>query len=250
VVSARSVDGGGAVLTFLDVTEVRRLETVRRDFVANVSHELKTPLTSVRGFAETLLEDDPPEDLRRTFLSSIRANTLRLQHLVDDLLDLSRLESGGWIAKEGEVELGRAIRELWDGFEETASAGGLEFSLEGDATVSADLQGVVQVFRNLLANAIRYTPDGGSIAVKITVEGPATKVEVRDTGIGIPASALPRVFERFFRVDPARARAEGGTGLGLAIVRHLVRAMGGKVWAESEPGKGTSFFVTLPTASS
>ena len=249
VVSARSVEGGGAVLTFLDVTEVRRLETVRRDFVANVSHELKTPLTSVRGFAETLLEDDPPEDLRRTFLSSIRANTLRLQHLVDDLLDLSRLESGGWIAKEEKVELGPAMRDLWDSFQETASAGGLDFSMEGDATVFADRQGVVQVFRNLIANAIRYTPDGGSIKVEIRVEGPVTKVEVRDTGIGIPASALPRVFERFFRVDPHRARAKGGTGLGLAIVRHLVRAMGGKVWAESEPGKGTSFFVTLPTAS-
>ena len=112
--------------------------------------------------------------------------------------------------------------------------------------VLADLQGVIQVFQNLIANAIRYTPDGGSIAVQIRPGEPFTQVEVRDTGIGIPASALPRVFERFFRVDSARARAEGGTGLGLAIVRHLVHAMEGDVWAESRPEEGTSFFVTLP----
>jgi signal transduction histidine kinase len=246
LVSARPVEGGGTVVIFLDVTEVRRLELVRRDFVANVSHELKTPLTSVRGFAETLLEDDPPEELRRVFLSSIRGNTLRLQHLVDDLLDLSRLESGGWVARKEEVGLGPVVEDLWESFQEGASARGLSFSLQGDATVLADLQGVIQVFRNLLANAIRYTPDGGSITVEIAEAGLFTKVEVRDTGIGIPASALPRVFERFFRVDSARARAEGGTGLGLAIVRHLVDAMGGNVWAESEPGKGTSIFVMLP----
>jgi signal transduction histidine kinase len=249
-VSARPVEGGGAVIIFLDVTEVRRLETVRSDFVANVSHELKTPLTSVRGFAETLLEDDPPEDLRRSFLSSIRSNTLRLQHLVDDLLDLSRLESGGWVAGEEELALGPVLEDLWESFQEAASARGLAFSLKGDATVSADVQGVVQVFRNLIANAIQYSQDGGSVTVEITAEGPVRRVEVRDTGIGIPASALPRVFERFFRVDSARSRAEGGTGLGLAIVKHLVDAMGGKVWAESEPGKGTSFYVTLPGAAS
>ncbi len=249
LVSAQSVDGGGAIVIFLDVTEVRRLETVRRDFVANVSHELKTPLTSLRGFAETLLEDDPPADLRRTFLSSIRANALRLQHLVDDLLDLSRLESGGWVAKDAVVELGPVFEDLWDNFQEGASVRGLSFSLRGNATVSADLQGVIQVFQNLIANAIRYTPNGGSIVVEIQQDGAFTRVEVRDTGIGIPASALPRVFERFFRVDSARARAEGGTGLGLAIVRHLVGAMGGRVWAESELGKGTSFFVALPSGS-
>lgn len=249
LVSAKPIHGGGAVVIFLDVTEVRRLETVRRDFVANVSHELKTPLTALRGFAETLLEDDPPEDLRRSFLSSIRANTLRLQHLVDDLLDLSRLESGGWVAKKEPVDLGSVVEDLWGGFEDAAEGRGLAFSLEGSAVVAADLQGVIQVFRNLIANAIRYTPDGGSITIEIREKGPVTTVEVRDTGIGIPASALPRVFERFFRVDSARARAEGGTGLGLAIVRHLVDAMGGEVRAESELGKGTSFFVTLPSAS-
>lgn len=247
LVSARPVEGGSVVISFLDVTETRRLETVRRDFVANVSHELKTPLTSIRGFAETLLEDDPPQSLRRDFLSSIRANTLRLQHLVDDLLDLSRLESGGWVAKKVPVELGPVVEDLWEGFRERAEARGLGFSLKGDATVLADPQGVIQIFQNLIANAIRYTPDGGSIAVEIRQEESQATAEVRDTGIGIPPEAIPRVFERFFRVDSARARAEGGTGLGLAIVRHLVNAMGGKVWAESKLEDGTSFFVRLPS---
>ncbi len=246
LVSARAVAEGGTVVSFLDVTEIRRLEMVRRDFVANVSHELKTPLTSLRGFAETLIEDDPPDNLRSDFLSSIRSNALRLQNLVDDLLDLSRLESGGWVAKREIVDLGPVVEDLWEGFREKADSRNLSFSLEGSAAVPADLAGVVQVFQNLIANAIRYTPDGGSIAVLIRPGESFTEVEVRDTGIGIPASALPRVFERFFRVDSARARAEGGTGLGLAIVRHLVEAMGGKVWAESQPEEGTSFFVRFP----
>jgi len=246
IVSARSVEGGGAVITFLDVTEIRRLEMVRRDFVANASHELKTPLTSMRGFAETLLEDDPPEDLRRDFLGSIRANTLRLQHLVDDLLDLSRLESGGWVAKREIVDVRPLVEGLLEGFSHRAQDRRLELTLEGDIRVQADEQGLTQVIHNLIDNAIQYTQEGGSISVHLReVEG-LGQVEVRDTGPGIPTSALPRVFERFFRVDPARSRAEGGTGLGLAIVRHLVEAMGGTVWAESELGQGTRMFFTLP----
>ncbi|MGD2122454.1 MAG: ATP-binding protein [Gemmatimonadota bacterium] len=249
IVSARRVEGGGAVVTFLEVTEIRRLEMVRRDFVANASHELKTPLTAMRGFAETLLEDDPPENLKRDFLGSIRSNTLRLQHLVDDLLDLSRLESGGWMAREEVVDLRSVVEDLWSGFRQRLSARDLAFSVDGNALVLADEQGVNQVIRNLVDNAIQYTPDGGSISVRIWGEGPLARIEVRDTGIGIPTAALPRIFERFFRVDPARSRAEGGTGLGLAIVRHLVEAMGGKVWAESELGQGTRIFVSLLRAS-
>jgi signal transduction histidine kinase len=245
IVSARRVEGGGAVVTFLDVTEIRRLEMVRRDFVANASHELKTPLTAMRGFAETLIEDDPPEDLRRDFLGSIRSNTLRLQNLVDDLLDLSRLESGGWVAREELVEVRGVVEDLRSGLQTKLSDRALTFSVEGNAFVLADEQGIAQVVRNLVDNAIQYTPEGGSIGVKIWEEGPLARIEVRDTGIGIPTAVLPRIFERFFRVDPARSRAEGGTGLGLAIVRHLVEAMGGEVWAESELGQGTGIFVTL-----
>ncbi len=246
IVTARSAEGGGAVVTFLDVTEIRRLEMVRRDFVANASHEMKTPLTSMRGFAETLLEDDPPEDLRRDFLGLIRSNTLRLQNLVDDLLDLSRLESGGWVAKAEEVDIAPLVEEIWDGFRHSASERKLAFSLEGNAAVIADEQGLSQIVRNLIENAVQYTPDQGSISVLIREDGPRAWIEVRDTGIGIPTAALPRIFERFFRVDPARSRAAGGTGLGLAIVRHLAEAMAGEVRAESELGQGTCISVALP----
>jgi signal transduction histidine kinase len=248
IVSARSVHGGGAVVTFLDVTEIRRLERVRRDFVANASHELKTPLTAMRGFAETLLEDDPPEELRRGFLASIRSNTLRLQNLVEDLLDLSRLESGGWVAERGPVDLRSIVEELAEGFHDRLTTRNLSFSVEGEATAYADAQGLSQVVQNLVDNAIQYTPSGGAILIQIRAEDHVARMEVRDTGVGIPTAQLPRVFERFFRVDPARSRAEGGTGLGLAIVRHLVEAMGGEVWAESELGQGTSIFFTLPKA--
>jgi len=248
IVSARMVEGGGSVVTFLDVSEIRRLEMVRRDFVANASHELKTPLTAMRGFAETLLEDDPPEDLRQDFLESIRSNTLRLQNLVDDLLDLSRLESGGWVAQREAVDVRALVEDFWDDFQARASGRDLQFGLSGDAVAFADEQGLGQVVQNLVDNAIQYTPDGGRIAVEIREDGPTARIEVKDTGIGIPTAALPRVFERFFRVDPARSRAEGGTGLGLAIVRHLVEAMGGEVWAESELGQGTTIVVSLPAA--
>lgn len=246
IVSAQVAEGGGAVVAFLDVTEIRRLEMVRRDFVANASHELKTPLTAMRGFAETLLEDDLPEDLRRSFLASIRDNTLRLQRLVDDLLDLSRFESGAWVAKVEEVDLAPLVEDVWRGFSEVARERGLTFSREGDAPVLADEAGLEQVLRNLLDNAVRYTPRGGAVRVSIRTVGHRAEVTVQDTGIGVPTASLQRIFERFYRVDPARSRSEGGTGLGLAIVRHLVQAMGGDVWAESELGKGTRIIFTLP----
>jgi two-component system phosphate regulon sensor histidine kinase PhoR len=252
IVSSRQLDQGGAVTTFLDVTEIRRLEQVRQDFVANASHELKTPLTSMRGFAETLLEDDPPEALKREFLTSIRNNTVRLQLLVDDLLDLSRLESGGWRARKERVDLADMAERVWDDLEAGSSpVRDLEFGLEGDGEVWADAQGVEQILRNLLDNARRYTPDGGSITVRIAPDpddGEAFEVAVEDTGVGIPSKSLPRIFERFYRADTSRAREVGGTGLGLAIVRHLVQAMGGDVSVASELGRGTTMRFTLPRA--
>ena len=248
LVSARSAEGGGAVVTFVDVTEIRRLEAVRRDFVANASHELKTPLTAMRGFAETLLEEDLPEDLRRQWLTSLKTNTLRLQHLVDDLLDLSRLESGGWAAKTDVVELESVAQELLSEMTETARERGVTLETRGSALVCGDEQGLEQVLRNLVENALRYTPEGGEVSIEIEGGEELVTVAVKDTGAGIPTSALPRIFERFYRADPARSRAEGGTGLGLAIVRHLVQAMGGEVWAESELGHGTTVIFTLPAA--
>lgn len=246
LVSARAAGGGGAVVTFVDVTEVRRLEAVRRDFVANASHELKTPITALRGFAETLLEDDLPEDLRREWLASIRANALRLQRLVEDLLDLSRLESGGWVAREDLVDIGALAEDVIAEVGPMAEERGVALRKLGDAMVVGDEQGLEQVFRNLLENAIRYTPEGGVVSIGIDGNAETVRLVVRDTGTGIPTPALSRIFERFYRVDPARSRAEGGTGLGLAIVKHLVNAMGGEVWAESELGLGTKVFFTLP----
>jgi signal transduction histidine kinase len=260
------LDPGGAVTTFLDVTELRRLEQVRRDFVANASHELKTPLTSIRGFAETLLDDKPPPQIEREFLTSIRTNTVRLQRLVDDLLDLSRLESGGWVARKEEVELDEVARRVWEDLAEGAASHrelAFRVELEGEGRAWADEQGVEQMLRNLLDNARRYTPDGGSVTVRIRPAGPAVPavpagaegagrrraevaVEVHDTGAGIPSRALPRIFERFYRADTSRARDVGGTGLGLAIVRHLAQAMGGDVWARSELGQGTTLGFRLP----
>ena len=254
IVSSRMLDQGGAVTTLLDVTERRRLEQVRQDFVANASHELKTPLTSMRGFAETLLDDEPPAELRREFLKSIYNNTVRMQLLVDDLLDLSRLESGGWRARRERVDLADVADRVWQTLLEGDPGRTLEFAVEGDGEAWADEQGVEQVMRNLFDNARRYTPDGGS--VKVVIESAAddagrdgrVAVAVIDDGPGIPSSALPRIFERFYRADTSRARAVGGTGLGLAIVRHLVQAMDGTVSATSELGRGSTLRFTLPRA--
>jgi two-component system phosphate regulon sensor histidine kinase PhoR len=246
IMSAQLLDQGGAVVTFLDVTEMRRLEQVRRDFVANASHELKTPLTTIRGFAETLLEDDPPDTLRRDFLTSIRDNTLRLQRMVEDLLDLSRLESGAWSARREAVAVLDVAAESWADFRARADDAGVRLIVEGSGIALADEQGLRQVFRNLIENSLRYTGRGGTIAVRAQPGGGMVRVEVSDTGAGIPSRSLPRIFERFYRADTARARSEGGTGLGLAIVRHLIQAMGGEVGAESELGRGTTVWFTLP----
>lgn len=248
IVQSRLVEDGGAVVTFLDVTELRRLERVRRDFVANASHELKTPLTSVRGFAESLLEEDPPPRLRRRFLTAIRDNALRLQRLVDDLLDLSRLEAGRWTVEPEPVDVASAVREAWSELSSWAASKGLEFELQGAATAAADRRSLVRALRNLLENSIQYTPGEGRISVRIEEREGRAVIEVRDDGIGIPSASLPRIFERFYRADPARSREEGGTGLGLAIVKHLVDTMGGEVEAESRLGRGTTIRVRLPGA--
>jgi signal transduction histidine kinase len=247
LVSSRTLDTGGAVTTLLDVSEIRRVEQVRRDFVANASHELKTPLTSIRGFAETLLEDEPPPELRLKFLRAIRDNTIRLQSLMEDLLDLSRLESGGWVARTEPVEVEEAAHEAWAQYVEEASRRDVELTLDVDLFIQADYQGLVQIFRNLLENALRHTPDGGHIHLAGHRDGEGRAVvEVSDDGEGIPSRALPRIFERFYRADTSRARDMGGTGLGLAIVRHLVNAMGGEVEAESELGRGTTIRFIIP----
>lgn len=251
LLSAQPLQGGGAVFVLHDLTAVRRLEAVRRDFVANVSHELKTPLTVVRGYAETLLGDEPAPEVRRTFLASILANAARMQRLVDDLLDLSRIESGAWTPRPERVALGPLAEQVWSDVVRTSDAADRAFTLAlaPDAgEVQADPQAVRQVLANILENAARYTPAGGSVTVRSRLRDGAVVIEVADTGAGIPNQHLPRIFERFYRVDAARSRELGGTGLGLAIVKHLVEAQGGWVEAESRVGDGTTIRVSFPAA--
>jgi two-component system phosphate regulon sensor histidine kinase PhoR len=248
VLASHPLAVGGAVTSLLDASEIRRLERVRRDFVANASHELKTPLTSVRGFAETLLEDeDAAPEIRHRFLGAIRNNTLRMQNLVDDLLDLSRLESGGWIAAPERVDLGQIAWGAWEALSSRLTAD-REFTVSGEGVAYADASGMAQVFRNLFENAVRHTSSGGRISVKLSSDGERVTVRVVDDGEGIPLQSLPRIFERFYRADSARDRDQGGTGLGLAIVRHMIHSMGGAVGAESELGRGTTIIMTLPAA--
>lgn len=247
-VTARPLAEGGAVLALFDMTRVRRLEAVRRDFVANVSHELRTPLTIVGGFAETLADDDVPFDTRRQFVERILGNTRRMQRIVDDLLDLSRIESGGWVPHPTAIDLrviaGDVIAAARDGAEKKGLR--LVPDLAPDAsTVLADATALRQVLGNLVDNAVRHTATGEVVLFARRHER-GVLLGVRDTGVGIAPEHLPRIFERFYRVDPARSREEGGTGLGLAIVKHLVEAHGGRVRAESELGAGTTITALFP----
>jgi len=249
VISARPLPNGGAVLVLHDQTEIRRLEAVRRDFVANVSHELKTPLTSISGYAETLLAERPDAVTERQFLETILANAHRMQRLVDDLLDLARIESGRWQPALAAVDLESVAADVWADFAGRAAGAGVSFSVEmqeGAGTLLADPEGIRLVLRNLIDNAIRYTPSRGRITFRTTSAEDGIKLEVEDTGSGIPQEHLTRVFERFYRVDPSRSRAEGGTGLGLAIVRHTVEAHGGRVGIESDLGRGTRVMAWFP----
>lgn len=246
--TARPLVGGGAVVAFFDLTPVRRLEAVRRDFVANVSHELKTPLTIIGGFAETLASDDPPPARRKEFAEMIRSNAQRMQRLVDDLLDLSRIESGGWVPNPTVADVRVVAAEIAGQLRQSADDKGISLEITVDNSAShahADRTALRQILANLLENAVRHTA-GGTVSVRTKREAGGVYVEVADTGPGIPAEHLPRVFERFYRVDTGRARASGGTGLGLAIVRHLAEAHGGHVRAESTVGRGTTIGVFFP----
>ena len=247
-VTARPLHEGGAVLALFDLTRVRRLEGVRRDFVANVSHELRTPLTIVGGFAETLAGEDVPFEARRDFAERILDNTRRMQRIVDDLLDLSRIESGGWVPQPIPIALADVARDVLAAARDAADAKGLVLGtgIAPDAsTVHADATALRQVLGNLVDNAVRHTASGEIVLFSRRDER-GVLVGVRDTGIGIAPEHLPRIFERFYRVDPGRSREQGGTGLGLAIVRHLVEAHGGRVRAASELARGTEITALFP----
>ena len=247
VISARPLEEGGTLLVLSDVTDLRRLEKVRRDFVANVSHELKTPLTAIAGYAETLAAESADEQARG-FANTIVVNARRMQRLVDDLLDLSRIESGAWAPEPKPLGIEAAARDAWAPFADRAADRRIQFETATNSkTVQVDPEALRQIFTNLFDNALRHTPPGGRIRVATERTGHNTLIRVSDSGSGIGADHLPRIFERFYRVDPGRSRQEGGTGLGLAIVKHLVEAHGGHVEAESELGRGTTVLLYFPS---
>ena len=243
---------GGALLVLHDITRLRRLEQMRRDFVANVSHELRTPLASIKGFAETLRAgavDD--RENRMEFLRTIEEHADHLTKLVDDLLDLAAIESGHRAPRLAAIDLAEALAESARAFAPVAEERRISLEVLPDESlpkVSVDPDQLRQIMANLLDNALKYTEPGGRVTVESEAWRAGVRVTVRDTGVGIPEAHLPRLFERFYRVDKARAREAGGTGLGLSIVKHLVEAHGGEVSVESRRPGGSSFRFTLPVA--
>jgi signal transduction histidine kinase len=243
-------DDGSVLLVVRDVTEAKRLEAVRRDFVANASHELKTPAASIQAAGETIRSaaSDDPSVIPR-FAEQLEREAFRLSRIVSDLLDLSRLETGHELDEE--VRLDQVVKEERDRFEETARESGLTLSigLGPVPPVRGSARDLSLLVRNLVDNAIRYTKPGGRVDVTLSSEGTEVVLSVADTGVGIPTRELPRIFERFYRVDRARSRETGGTGLGLSIVKHVIENHGGTVNVTSELGRGTCFEVRLPAAS-
>jgi len=233
----------GAVITFNDVSERRRVDRIRRDFVANASHELRTPLTSIRGFVEAL-----EAETATRFLSRIRANADRMASLVDDLLELSRIESGAQPPTLEPLDCGAVASDVIASFAKIAARKAIAFDSIQAATplVLSDGDRLRRILEHLVDNALKYTPDGGRVTVHVAPEGEGVAVCVEDTGPGIGNEHLPRLFERFYRVDTARSRELGGTGLGLSIVKHLAESMGASVKVSSQPGRGSTFAVRLP----
>ena len=249
-VTAAPMPGGGAVAVLRDLTETERVEKTRRDFIANVSHELRTPLTSIQGYAETLLDSAPENNHVREFLEIIRKNATRMSRLTEDLLTLARVESGEQHFDIQPVTAGELLEEAAQNFREVARNQGIELQVESssDQLVMADREAVHQVFSNLVDNALKYGNGGGRIVLGAKTSKRGVEFYVRDFGAGIPYEHLPRLFERFYRVDKARSRESGGTGLGLAIAKHIVLAHGGSIRAESELNHGSTFFFTLAKA--
>lgn len=250
VASVKATENSGAVVVLHDITDLRKLERVRRDFVANVSHEFKTPLTAIQGFAETLLAgamDDPQHRVR--FLQIILEHSRRLARLTDDLLELSKMDADRLALEVDRLSASQLVQSCVETTQRVANEKHLRVSINLPQClpdVAADRRRIAEVLQNLLDNAIQYTPAGGEIVVSASAGGQEVTFTVSDTGIGIPQVDQPRIFERFYRVDVARSREVGGTGLGLSIAKHLVEAHGGRIWVESEVGRGSQFHFTVP----
>ncbi len=247
-VTAAPMPGGGAVAVLHDQTDIERVEKTRRDFIANVSHELRTPLTSVQGYSETLLESSSLPDNLRDFVEVIRKNATRMSRLTEDLLVLARVESGEQKLNFQLTMPQELLDDALQTFHDIEASRGTEISMMNTAAsaVLVDRDAIHQVFTNLIDNALKYGDQGRKILIGACETEDGIQFYVRDFGSGIPSEHLPRLFERFYRVDKARSRESGGTGLGLAIAKHVVRAHSGTIRAESELNHGSTFYFTLP----
>ena len=240
----------GVMVVLHDMTELRRLENLRRELVANVSHELKTPLTVIKGYAETLrlgAVNDPEHNLH--FVHRIEEQADRLHELIQDMLQIARLESGTEAFDIGAISMAKVIRQCADQFADVAASKQIALRTElvpADVSAWGDEEGVRTILNNLIDNAIKYTAAGGSVSIRCWADDTSATLEVEDTGLGIAPHDQARIFERFYRVDKARSRELGGTGLGLSIVKHFAQAFGGNVSVQSEPGRGSRFRVQLP----
>jgi two-component system phosphate regulon sensor histidine kinase PhoR len=250
VASVKATENPGAVIVLHDITDLRKLERIRRDFVANVSHEFKTPLTAIQGFAETLLAgaiDDPQNRIR--FLKIILEHSRRLARLTDDLLELSKMDADRLDLEVDRLSVSQFVQSCLETTQRAATEKNLHVSVNLHGAlpdIAADRRRLAEVLQNLLDNAVQYTPSGGRIVVSASSDGDQVTFTVSDTGIGIPQVDQSRIFERFYRVDVARSREVGGTGLGLSIAKHLVEAHRGRIWVESEVGQGSKFHFTVP----
>ena len=243
-------DSIGAVIVLHNISELDHLERIRRDFVANASHELKTPITAIRGLTETILDDEKmPEDVRRDFLEKVHAQSIRLSSLVTDLMTISRLESDHQEKSVHAFDLGELVRRSMANCTAICQEKQLQTELslpDAAMIINGENQAISQLVDNLIDNAIKYTESGGTVSVKLEQENDTAKFTVQDSGIGINPHYQQRIFERFYRVDKARSRELGGTGLGLSIVKNIAEEHGGNVTVASQPGVGSTFTVTLP----
>jgi two-component system phosphate regulon sensor histidine kinase PhoR len=249
-VTAAPLPGGGAVAVLRDLTETERVEKTRRDFIANVSHELRTPLTSIQGYTETLLDSTAENGHVREFLEIVRKNAARMSRLTEDLLTLARVESGEQRFEVEPTTPAELLNDAVESFREIVRAQGMELTVEEvvGTSVEADREAIHQVFSNLIENAMKYAGAGKRIVLGARRADHGVEFYVRDFGPGIASEHLPRLFERFYRVDKARSRESGGTGLGLAIAKHIMLAHSGTIHAESELNHGSIFLFTLPAA--